>query len=74
MEGDIKDDEIRKTYLKQTAKRIDRLMFVMKDLDMITKFESVIELLNKVDFDLLEIEGIRNEITLRVDRNYETPN
>ena len=73
MEGDIKDDEIRKTYLKQTAKRIDRLMFVMKDLDMITKFESGIELLNKVDFDLLEIEGIRNEITLRLDRNYETP-
>ena len=73
MEGDIKDDEIRKKYLKQTAKRIDRLMFVMKDLDMITKFESGIELLNKVDFDLLEIEGIRNEITLRLDRNYETP-
>ena len=53
MRGDIKDAEIRKKYLKQTAKRIDRLMFVMKDLDMITKFESGIELLNKVDFDLL---------------------
>jgi len=40
LEGDIKDNEIRKKYLKQTTKRIDRLMFVMKDLDMITKLES----------------------------------
>ena len=83
LEGDIKDDEIRTKYLKQTAKGVDRLMFVIKDLDMITKFESGIESLNKVNFDLretiknvfdlLEIEGIRNEITLRLDRNYETP-
>ena len=40
LEGDIKDNEIRKKYLKQTTKRIDRLMFVMKDLDMITKLDS----------------------------------
>lgn len=83
LEGDIKDDEIREKYLKQTAKGVDRLMFVINDLDMITKFESGIESLNKVDFDLretiknvfdlLEIDGIRNEITLRLDRNYETP-
>ena len=83
LEGDIKDDKIREKYLKQTAKGADRLMFVINDLDMITKFESGIESLNKVDFDLretiknvfdlLEIEGIRNEITLRLDRNYETP-
>ncbi len=83
LEGDIKDDKIREKYLKQTAKGVDRLMFVINDLDMITKFESGIESLNKVDFDLretiknvfdlLEIDGIRNEITLRLDRNYETP-
>ena len=40
LEGNIKDNEIRKKYLKQTTKRIDRLIFVMKDLDMITKLES----------------------------------
>ena len=43
LEGNIKDDEIRKKYLKETTKMIDRLMFLMKDLDMITKFESGIE-------------------------------
>ena len=83
LEGGLEDDEIKTKYLKRAAKGIDRLMFVIKDLDMITKFESGIESLNKVNFDLretiknvfdlLEIEGIRNEITLRLDRNYETP-
>ena len=83
LEGDVTDSEIRTKYLKRTAEGVDRLMFVIKDLDMITKFESGIESLNKVDFDLretiknvfdlLEIEGIRNKITLKLDRNYETP-
>ena len=40
LDGDIKDEKIIKKYLKQTSKGVDRLSYIVKDLDLITKFES----------------------------------
>ncbi len=81
LEGGVVDEKIRTKYLKQAAKGVDRLMYVIKDLDLITKIESGIETLDRTSFDiretlnnvfeLLEIEGVRNNITLRMDKKYE---
>ena len=83
LEGGVVDEKTRAKYLKQAAKGVDRLMYVIKDLDSITKIESGIETLNRTAFDiretlnnifeLLEIEGVRNNITLRMDKKYEDP-
>ena len=83
LEGGVVDEKTRAKYLKQAAKGVDRLMYVIKDLDLITKIESGIETLEPTVFDiretlnnifeLLEIEGVRNNITLRMDKKYEDP-
>ncbi|MDG2503108.1 MAG: ATP-binding protein [Flavobacteriaceae bacterium] len=83
LEGGVVDEKTRAKYLKQAAKGVDRLMYVIKDLDLITKIESGIETLDRTAFDiretlnnifeLLEIEGVRNNITLRMDKKYEDP-
>ena len=83
LEGGVVDEKTRAKYLKQAAKGVDRLMYVIKDLDLITKIESGIETLDRTVFDiretlnnvfeLLEIEGVRNNITLRMDKKYEDP-
>ena len=83
LEGGVVDEKTRAKYLKQAAKGVDRLMYVIKDLDLITKIESGIETLDRTSFDiretlnnvfeLLEIEGVRNNITLRMDKKYEDP-
>ncbi|MDA9892649.1 ATP-binding protein [Flavobacteriaceae bacterium] len=83
LEAGVVDEKTRAKYLKQAAKGVDRLMYVIKDLDLITKIESGIETLDRTSFDiretlnnvfeLLEIEGVRNNITLRMDKKYEDP-
>ena len=83
LDGGVEDKKIRTKYLTQAAKGVDRLMYVIKDLDLITKFESGIETLYRTAFDLrlmlenvfelLEIEGVRNNITLRLDKKYKEP-
>ena len=83
LEGGVVDEKTRAKYLKQAAKGVDRLMYMIKDLDLITKIESGIETLDRTSFDiretlnnvfeLLEIEGVRNNITLRMDKKYEDP-
>ena len=81
LDGGIEDKKVSIKYLKQTSKGVDRLMYVIKDLDLITKFESGIGNLESTNFDirltleniieLLEIEGKRNNITLRMDKKYD---
>ena len=38
LEGAIRDKKVREKYLKRTAKGVDRLIYVVKDLDLITQF------------------------------------
>ena len=83
LEGGVVDEKTRAKYLKQAAKGVDRLMYVIKDLDLITKIESGIETLDRTAFDiretlnnvfgLLEIEGIRNNIHFGWIKNMKTP-
>ena len=83
LQGAVKDKEVRDKYLKRTAKGVERLIYVVKDLDLITQFESgiksidrtsfdVIKLIENV-FDLLEMRATKNAITLTFDKEYLNP-
>jgi len=79
----IKDKKIVKKYLKQTSKGVDRLIYIIKDLDLITKFESGMATLDQKPFDiiaaienvfeLLEIQASENKSVLKFDREYPEP-
>ncbi|GAA0872485.1 ATP-binding protein [Gangjinia marincola] len=83
LDGAHKDKAIRKKYLQRASKGVDRLIYIVKDLDMITKLETsdltvyqevfnIVELINSV-FDLYEMKASRKNITLMFDRNYDKP-
>jgi len=82
LDDDISDKKLHKKYLKKAAQSIERLDFIVKDLDMISKLESgmdlnfetfnIIKLINGV-FDMLEIKAGKKNINLTFDRNYEFP-
>ena len=80
LQGAIGDKNVREKYLKRTAKGVERLIYVVKDLDLITQFESGIktidrsffdinELIDNV-FDLLEMQAVKNKISIGFDRKY----
>lgn len=83
LDGGIKDKKIIKKYLKQTSKGVDRLSYIVKDLDLITKFESGMAKLDKKTFDIrltienvfesLEIQAKKSNINLRMNRQYNHP-
>ena len=80
LEGAIRDKKVREKYLKRTAKGVDRLIYVVKDLDLISQFESGIKTIERTNFDinevienvfdLLEMQAIKNKISLGFDREY----
>ncbi len=83
MDGAINDKRVREKYLKRASKGVERLIYIVKDLDMITKLESgdmnlvkekfdIIELIQNV-FELLEMRAAKKEITLTFDIEYKAP-
>lgn len=81
--GAIKDKKIRDKYLNRANKGVERLIDVVKDLDMISKLESgnlnlnfeevdIVDLIQSV-FDLLEIEAKKRNITLGFNKKYNAP-
>ncbi len=83
LDGAMDDKKIRKKYLEQTNKAVDRLLYIVKDLDTITKLESgtqqvvkkpmdVIELIQSV-FEMLEMKAGKKNIALIFDRPYPNP-
>ncbi|NEV94704.1 sensor histidine kinase [Psychroflexus sp. YR1-1] len=80
LDGAIKDKKVRKKYLNRASKGVDRLIYIVKDLDMITKLETgdlnlYIETFDLVDlvesvFDLLEMKSAKKEISLSFDKAY----
>jgi two-component system phosphate regulon sensor histidine kinase PhoR len=74
LEGGIKDKETRKKYIQKAANGVDRLSFIIKDLDLITQFETGVTSLDIVEFDLvklifemvelLELKAAKKEINL----------
>jgi len=82
LEGSIDDKELQKNYLERANKSIERLEFIVKDLDLISKLESgmnlhyqsfnILKLITDV-FDILEIKAAKRNITLDFDKVYEFP-
>ena len=83
VDGAINDKTIRDKYLNRANKGVERLISIVKDLDMISKLESgnlnpkfetfnIIGLIQNV-FDLLEMKAKKRNITVTFDKNYETP-
>ena len=83
VEGAMKDKKVRDKYLKRAAKGVDRLIAIVKDLDLITQFESGIKSVDKSDFnvfdvidnvfELMEFESEKNTISLNYDKEYSKP-
>lgn len=83
LEGGLKDKSIRKKYLERAEKGVERLIYIVEDLDMITKLETgnlhlnyttfnIIEVVQSV-FDLLEMRASSKNIILMFDMKYVTP-
>ena len=80
LDGAMNDKSIRKKYLQRAEKGVERLIFIVQDLDMITKLESgdmnlnvsefnIVEVVQNV-FDLLEMEAEKKNIILSFDNKY----
>lgn len=83
LDGAMEDKNIRKKYLTRANKAVDRLIYIVKDLDLITKLEvgdlnlekhsfDIIDLIQSV-FDLLEMKAAKKNITLTFDMEYVDP-
>ena len=83
VEGAMKDKKVREKYLKRAAKGVDRLISIVKDLDLITQFESGIKTVDKTDFniyelvenvfELMEFESEKNNIKLQYENDNSAP-
>ena len=82
MEGSIDDLDLQKKYMDRANKSIERLGFIVKDLDLISKLETgmklnfktfnIIKLISDV-FDLLEMKAGKKNVALNYDKTYEFP-
>lgn len=74
LDGAMDDKNVRKKYLKRAEKGVERLIYIIEDLDMITKLEvgdlnlefsefDIVELIQNV-FDLLEMKADKKKINL----------
>ena len=80
LDGAIDDKKIRKKYLERAEKGVERLVYIVEDLDMISKLEmgdvnlelskfNIVDLVQSV-FDLLEMVADKKNIILMFDRKY----
>ncbi len=83
LDGAMKDPAILDKYLNRANKGVERLIYIVNDLDMITKLETgdlnlnytnfdIVELVQSV-FDLYEMKASKKKITLTFDMNYQEP-
>jgi len=82
-DGAINDKKVRERYLERANKGVERLISIVKDLDLISKLESADLNLNKQPFniletikgvfDLLEMKAKKRNISLFFDKHYEYP-
>ena len=78
IDGALKDENVNLKYLKIAEKAIERLIFIVKDLDLITKLGSndlkinptnfnINSIINNV-FEMLEIQASKKNISLILDK------
>lgn len=83
IEGAVNDKLIRDKYLGRANKGVERLVSIVKDLDMIAKLETagmkmnveifnILEIIQNV-FDLFEMRAKKRNIILQFDQVYEFP-
>lgn len=83
LDGAMKDKNIRKKYLERAEKGVERLIYIIEDLDTIGKLEmadgklemrpfNIVNLIQNV-FDLLEMKANTKDILLSFDAKYSTP-
>lgn len=69
LDGAMDDKNIRKKYLKRAEKGVERLIYIVEDLDMITKLESGDLDLNMTDFDIVElIQNVFDLLEMKADK------
>lgn len=82
-DGAFEDKKITQKYLRRANKGVDRLISIVKDLDLISKLEAadlnlnkqpfnIVELVQDV-FDLLEMEAKKRNVSLLFNKHYEFP-
>lgn len=83
LDGAIKEEERAEQYLKRAHKGVERLIYIVNDLDMITKLEAgtlhldierfnVIKVIKNV-LELMEIKAERKNIALTLDESNSKP-
>ena len=83
LDGALDNKKINKKYLERANKGVERLIYIIRDLDMITKLEAgdlslnieefdIVTLVENV-FDLLEMKASKKKITLIFDTDYKNP-
>nr|WP_321227207.1 ATP-binding protein [uncultured Psychroserpens sp.] len=83
LDGAIHDEKVSEKYLNRANKGLERLIYIVNDLDMITKLEvgdlqlnieefDIVELVESV-FDLLEMKAAKKKISLIFDIDYNEP-
>lgn len=83
LDGAVNDEALRKKYLNRADKGVERLIYIIKDLDMITKLETgdlsldiepfdIVKLIQNI-FELLEMKAAKKKITLTFDIDYKEP-
>ncbi|UNZ00111.1 ATP-binding protein [Zhouia spongiae] len=83
LDGAIDDKKVHKKYLQRANKGVERLIYIVKDLDMITKLEvgdlhleyedfDIVELVRSV-FEMFEMKAAKKNITLTFDMPYDEP-
>ena len=82
LDGAMSDPEVLKKYLKRADKGVERLIYIVQDLDMITKIEfgeskletsnfDVLELIRNV-FEELEMKAVKKNIALSLENSGHT--
>jgi len=80
LDGAMNDENIRKKYLERASKGVERLVYIVNDLDMITKLEigdlqintesfDIVKLVKNV-FEMFEMRANEKRITLTFDIEY----
>lgn len=83
LDGAMSDKTLRKKYLQRAEKGVERLIYIVQDLDMISKLElgdlnlnytkfNIIEVVQNV-FDMLEMRADKKGIMLMFDMKYLKP-
>ena len=83
LDGAMNDKSIRKKYLERAEKGVERLIYIVQDLDMISKLEigvlhlemapfDIVKVIQST-FDLLELKASKKDIMLMFDMKYNKP-